>query len=214
MLRILPKRIAEWLLWRRAVPSLAFEGSERYWQERYAVGGNSGGGSYGALAKFKASVLNDFVVRKGVKSVIEFGCGDGNQLSLAAYPGYIGVDVSLDAVRLCQKLFAEDSTKQFLLVSEYEGQKGELSLSLDVIYHLVEDSVFDGYMRRLFGAADRFVVIYSTNFASELSETARHVRHRRFTDWVEEHCPQWSLHEVAKNTESGSGCDFYFYGRT
>jgi hypothetical protein len=39
----------------------------------------------------------------------------------------------------------------------------DLELSLDVIYHLVEDEVFDAYMRSLFAHAGRFVVIYSSN---------------------------------------------------
>ncbi len=56
-----------------------FPGSQDYWVKRYAKGGNSGPGSYSELAKFKASVLNAFVREHGIQSVIEFGCGDGNQ---------------------------------------------------------------------------------------------------------------------------------------
>ena len=36
-----------------------FPGSEKYWEKRYIAGGNSGAGSYGKLAEFKAEVLND-----------------------------------------------------------------------------------------------------------------------------------------------------------
>ena len=39
----------------------AFPGSEEYWQRRYAAGGNSGEGSYGQFADFKAEVINKFV---------------------------------------------------------------------------------------------------------------------------------------------------------
>ena len=59
-----------------------FEGSARYWDDRYARGGSSGDGSAGKFAAFKAEVLNGFVERHGVQSVIEFGSGDGGQLSL------------------------------------------------------------------------------------------------------------------------------------
>src|ERR1700689_4886366 len=68
--------------------------SPSYWDSRYAGGGNSGDGSYGNLAKFKASVLNQFVAENRIASVVEFGCGDGNQVSLAEYPRYVGIDVS------------------------------------------------------------------------------------------------------------------------
>lgn len=210
---LLPARLVEWIRWRKAVPALSFEGSEKYWRERYAVGGNSGGGSYGALADFKARVLNEFVRRHGVQSVIEFGCGDGNQLTLADYSRYIGVDVSPDAVQRCRQLFVKDPSKVFLTVSDYAGEQCQLSLSLDVIYHLVEDGVFEQYMQRLFDAGKTFVGIYSTNFASDDSVTARHVRHRMFSSWVEGNRQEWFLCEHVKNTEEGSGCDFFFYAK-
>ena len=39
---------------------MAFNSSE-FREDRYKNGGNSGQGSYNALAKFKASVINDFI---------------------------------------------------------------------------------------------------------------------------------------------------------
>ncbi|MGD9858413.1 MAG: hypothetical protein AB7U20_26025 [Planctomycetaceae bacterium] len=60
-----------------------FTGSSDYWVRRYRKGRNSGGGSYGRLAEFKAQVLNDLVREHRIQTVIEFGCGDGNQLALA-----------------------------------------------------------------------------------------------------------------------------------
>lgn len=46
--------------------------------------------------------------------MIEFGCGDGNQLSLLQVPGYTGVDVSRSAVEKCRSKFKDDSTKKFV----------------------------------------------------------------------------------------------------
>ena len=87
---------------------------------------------------------------------MEFGCGDGHQLALADYPCYIGLDVSAAAIRLCKDRFSDDRTKSFFL---YDGEcfvdrvglfSADLGISLDVVYHLVEDAVFDAYMRHLF----------------------------------------------------------------
>ena len=75
-----------------------WEGSAKYWELRYRRGGNSGAGSYNNLAKFKANFLNNFVIENHIKSVIEWGCGDGHQLSLASYPQYIGYDVSKQSI--------------------------------------------------------------------------------------------------------------------
>src|SRR5690348_2974605 len=72
----------------------SFSGSATYWESRYVGGGSSGAGSYGQFADLKASVLNHFVEANGVTTVTEFGCGDGNQLSLMRYPSYTGFDVS------------------------------------------------------------------------------------------------------------------------
>jgi SAM-dependent methyltransferase len=170
-----------------------FPGSTRYWEERYARGGSSGKGSSGRWAAHKARVLNDFVREEGVPSVIEFGCGDGNQLRLAHYPPYLGFDVSPSALRRCREAFRDDPDKSFKLVNEYAGERAELALSLDVVYHLVEDDLFEGYMERLFSAGERFVVIYSSNTNSNLGFRGTHVRHRLFTKWVQEHEKGWKL---------------------
>ncbi len=201
-------------------PGLEFHSSDQYWDDRYRKGGNSGPGSYNRLAYFKAEVLNQFVRDHGVKTVIEFGCGDGAQLRLAEYPDYIGVDVSPWAVSACKKIYRGDTGKSFLLSTEVSsGQRADLALSLDVIFHLVEDEIFESYMRKMFQVADRYVVIYSSNYAQVWSEP--HVRHRAFSQWVDRNQPEWHLREVINNKypydprdpENTSFSDFFIYQR-
>ena len=96
-----------------------FPGSLHYWEERYQNSGTSGAGSYGRLAKFKADVINSFVRENKIGSVIEFGCGDGHQLSLAFYPQYVGLDVSPTAIKMCKEKFAQDKTKSFFLYDPF-----------------------------------------------------------------------------------------------
>lgn len=45
----------------------------------------------------------------------------------------------------------------------YANETADLTLSLDVIYHLIEDNVFFTYMDRLFDSSTKFVIIYSLN---------------------------------------------------
>ena len=87
--------------------------SSEYWEDRYRSGGNSGVGSYGKFATFKADVMNGIVQSSPYRSFMEFGCGDGNQLSLISYPEYIGLDVSEKALALCQEKYRLDQTKKF-----------------------------------------------------------------------------------------------------
>jgi hypothetical protein len=195
---------------------------EKYWENRYARGKNSGSGSYGRLAEFKADYLNQFVSRNGIKSVIEFGCGDGNQLTLSRYPNYLGFDVSNTAVVKCRELFHSDASKQFRHMSEYRGERAELSMSLDVIFHLVVDEELDAYMRRLFDAGERFVIIYSSN-DPELFDINEHVLHRRFTDWTGRFSgarlvekvsnPYPKSRQLEEGLDNGhySPCDFYVF---
>jgi glycosyltransferase involved in cell wall biosynthesis len=198
----------------------AFEGSEAYWENRYQSGGTSGPGSYGDLAKFKAEVLNAFVAAEGIQSVIEFGCGDGHQLCLARYPRYLGLDVSRFAIARCKRLFSDDPSKEFKAVDEYAGETADAVLSLDVIYHLVEDHVFDRYMATVFDSAQKWVVIYSSNFEGVDEQHAEHVCHRKFTEWITANRPGWDCVETVKNPfpftgdiERSSHADFYFFAR-
>lgn len=190
---------------------ILFPGSKEFWETRYSLGGNSGSGSYGKFAEFKANVLNDFVKGKAILSVIEFGCGDGNQLSLAKYPQYIGLDVSATAISLCREKLGQDRSKSFFLYSPscfVDHQNvflADLGLSLDVIYHLVEDDIYHTYMDHLFSASKRFVIIFSSDVDQAGGAHARHVRHRNFSARVKEHFPAWKLTEQIKNPYPGKG---------
>jgi len=163
--------------------------SAAYWDMRYRRGGHSGAGSSGHLAQFKADIVNQIVRRHEIASIIEYGCGDGRQLQLAIYPGsYVGLDVSPEAVRLCSERFSGDPGKRFMVVGEDPGT-ADLTLSLDVIFHLVEDETFHQYMDWLFAHARRFVVIYSSDYDAATPDA--HVRHRRFSAWTRDHAPDW-----------------------
>jgi len=198
-----------------------FPGSKDYWEKRYSKKGNSGPGSYNRLATFKAEVLNDFVAQKNIQSVIEFGCGDGNQLTLAKYPSYAGIDVSTTAISLCKELFKEDTNKEFFTYTDptFRSKKVDLTLSLDVIYHLIEDAVFNAHMNDLFNHSSAYVIIYSSNFDKKQTF---HERDRKFSTWIDQHQPEWELIEAVKNKfpfdptdpDNTSKADFFIYKKS
>ena len=195
-----------------------FPGSEKYWIKRYEKGGNSGPGSYNQLAQFKAKIINHFVQKNNIKSIIECGCGDGNQLRLAKYPQYLGLDVSREALSRCRDIFHDDNSKLFKLMIDYSGEVAELTLSLEVICHLIEDDVFDRYMRDLFSYSGKYVIIYSSNTDIQERSIVQHFRHRKFTDWIQENRSNWKLIKKIKNRypyknneKEESYSDFYFY---
>lgn len=199
--------------------------SQNYWENRYVNGGNSGPGSYGRLAEYKAEFINRFVKENSVHSVIEYGCGDGNQLELAEYPLYFGFDVSQKSIELCLERFGNDSSKSFIF---YDSQlyndnagfiKGDLTMSLDVIYHLIEDHKFEKHIKELFTSSSKYVIIYSSNTTKKIP--AEHVKHRKFTDYIKKNFKDWKLLLTEKNRfpydESDpvntSHSDFFVYQR-
>ena len=96
-------------------------------------------------------------------------------------------------------------------------KKVDLSISLDVIYHLFEDNVFNLYMQNLFNSSNKYVCIYSSNIDMKW---APHVRHRKFTDWIDKYLSNtWKIKEYIPNKypfdpkkiDSTSFADFYIY---
>ena len=153
--------------------------------------------------------------------MIEFGCGDGNQLTLAQYPAYVGYDVQPSApVDICRRKFAGDATKSFELVDAYDRRKADLALSLDVIFHLVEEKC----SMRICGGCSK-PVAGSSAFTPPIEvrpqlSASPHVRHRRFTDWIDSHAREWVLERHVPNRYPDTGdnrvssfADFYFYRR-
>lgn len=178
---------------------LRFPGTATYWDRRYEAGGSSGAGSYGPQAEWKARVVNGWVAEREVTSVVDLGCGDGNQLALAEYPRYLGLDLSAAAVRLCIRRFADDPTKSFLSYDPGSSAdpagwlRADMSLSMEVLFHLVDDGMFEDYLARLFDSADRYVVVCSSDRA-DLTQ-GPHERHRPFTPWVERNRLGWTIEE-------------------
>jgi hypothetical protein len=147
-----------------------------------------------------------------ISSAIEFGCGDGAQLALCRYPSYLGFDVSSSAIVECQSRFAGVSCQQFKLLDDYQGERADLTLSLDVIYHLVKQDVYEAHLRLLFDSSDRYVIVFSTDHDTKAIENSRHCRHRCFTDWVQEHRPEFVLTDVQTNKSANpNAAKFYIF---
>jgi SAM-dependent methyltransferase len=206
--------LVDWILWKTS------KGSNQFWERHYAVGGSSGPGSRGSLADAKAEVVNRIIESRNVESVVEFGCGDGYQLGLLRPPRYIGVDVSASAIEMCRKIFRADESKRFIVqdrdkrAGRDEVLKAEMALSMDVIYHLVDQDGFERYMTDLFNAAQRLVLIYSTDEVNWRSEP-EYTCHRPFSNWVSAHATGWRLSQTIANPYPDlSRCSFFLYERS
>ncbi len=190
--------------------------SSAYWEQRYAEGGTSGAGSYHALARYKADVINQFVAKHDIRTVIDLGAGDGNQLSLLEVPRYLGLDISPTIVSRLRQRYSGDQSKEFQIyqpgVVRHEHLSATLALSLDVIYHLVEQAMYEEYMRDLFSAGERYVIIYSSD--SDAGRTADHIYHRPFSKYVTANFPDWTLQLALDNPHrTRTFASFFIYAR-
>lgn len=159
------------ILFRSRFPDEGTEASKRlqkapvfdykaYWERNYVQGGNSGSGSYGLLAGYKADVVTKLLKEYNIRTVAEIGCGDGNQLGLIPYPSYVGYDVSATAVERCLALHPH---RHFEV---YEPGRTAVALAdatvcLDVLYHITSDEDYDATVRDLFECAEKLVILYT-----------------------------------------------------
>lgn len=208
--------------------------SPNYWERRYRTGGTSGSGSRSKLAEYKAEFINDFVLRNEIETLTELGCGDGVQLGLFKVDCYKGLDIAPSAIEMCEEMYSSDASKSFSQYFPGIGQhldgdrsrirlyRSDAAISLDVLYHLVEDDLFEDHLRDLFGLGRRFVIIYACDReASELPPVGQHLKWRRFTPFINDAFPEWELIQQAANpypaeqcgTELGSYAGFFVYQR-
>lgn len=195
--------------------------SKKYWNNRYVKGGNSGAGSYNNLAQFKGDVINNFIEKNEIKSIVDYGVGDGNQVKLINTEKliYTGIDVSEFIISKCKEEFKDDKTKTFIHADNIDNElKAELVLSCDVIYHLIEEHVYKEYMENLFSMSKKYVIIYAKN---EDINHAIHVKFRKFSNYIESNLPEWQLIKhipnkfqqlkLGENNDETSPSDFYIY---
>jgi hypothetical protein len=178
-----------------------------YWNERYKKGETSGKGSYNDYAKFKAKIINDILKNNNINNVIDFGCGDGNQLNLYDLDQieYHAYDVSkslINKLRIQYPLYKFYYYEDKMLIPSCD-----LTMSIDVIYHLVEEDIYQNYLKLLFEKSNNYVLIYSTNYDHD---PKNHIKHRIFTKDIEENIVNFKLINQVKN-EYNINADFFLY---
>jgi SAM-dependent methyltransferase len=185
-----------------------------YWERRYREGRTSGAGSEGDEGAYKAAYVSQFIAEHDVKTVVDWGCGDGQVLELIDLHDaqYIGVDISpLMVARLRNDETFPGPRYLFHTVDSYSTgtrTQFELGLSMDVLFHFPDDRDYGEYLIRLFQSAEKYVMIYSTNYAG--GRTSRHVFRREFTPDIAEHFPDWELTAVETPLREGLASFFVY----
>lgn len=187
----------------------------RYWNSRYREGGTSGYGSYGKLAELKAQIINTFIKENNIHSIIEFGCGDGNQLKYMEYPKYFGMDVSEKSISMCLDMFHDDSTKSFMVYSPRYFRNNkilscDLVVCLDVLYHIIDECDFVKTLDDIFSCSTRYIILYSNLHEYEPYRRGSHIRYRELKPYLEKYS-DFKIKKVTEQPFEGeSRADFIF----
>lgn len=153
-----------------------------YWNQRYIDWGNSWKWSYGKNAIFKADFINNFIKENNIKTVTEFWCWDWNNLELYQVENYEGLDVSEKAIEICKEKFKEDKSKMFSVLNNWE-YKAELTLSLDVTFHIFGKKEWKDYINKVINSATKYSIFYS--FPKWTANTP-HLNDYNFEEYLEE----------------------------
>lgn len=166
----------------------------KYWENRYRqltnennhlMKYNSGRGSYGEDAKKKAEYINDIIKKYNIKTLNDFGHGDGNQLSLInGFEKYYGYDVSETIRKRCISMYPDQEKYIFLndAYDFFQYPKSDLSMSLDVLYHILDQEPYEEYLRILFSIS-KYVLIYAVD---KDEPKGIHCMARKFTTYISE----------------------------
>jgi SAM-dependent methyltransferase len=183
--------------------------SKKYWEQRYLNNGNSGLGSYGDEADFKSKYINLIIKDKEIKSINDFGCGDGNQISLLNnFESYVGFDVSKTILQ--KNKFKFGNNKKYSFVFDVKEMKEtDLVMSIDVIYHIIEDKLYNEHIDNLFSLSNKYVLVYGVN--TEDTNTVPHMKYRKFVDDVSEKYPEFKLIDETKYDKKNNNIGFYLF---
>ena len=185
--------------------------TKKYWIERYKNGGNSGSGSYDELYIFKRDIINNIIKEKGIKSIIDLGPGDGNQIKELNIEKYIGIDIAYTSIQICKKKYKDDKNKTFYTWNDFKEHElhYDLTTSLDVLYHILEEDGFLKYLKNLFKFSNKYILIYSSDLEGH---TQQHIHTRKFTNYIKKLFPNCKLiKKINQKYPKKSSADFYLY---
>lgn len=148
-----------------------------YWDARYLDRRGPGWGSGPGFLEAKAGAVNDLVRDLDATRTLDLGCGDGRVARLLEVPGYLGLDPSREAVRLARRRCPHLEFR--LLRGRHLPDRWDLTLSLDVVQHLVEDRAYLRHLELVCSSVRWAIVHAPDRDPNPLS--APHVCYRRWT---------------------------------
>lgn len=152
---------------------------EKWWNSWYGSGHSSGPGSEGKLLEYKVNYLNKLFKEHNIKTVLDFGCGDGVVASKLNCQFYLGVDISDQAIKLCKARinrqgFSFERRHFFdhtpMVIKNKFASSLDCCMCIDVLYHISDVRVLNKTLETLFTLRARIIVLYTFLEYAEFSE--------------------------------------------
>lgn len=188
-----------------------FANSAKYWEERYYYGGNSGKGSYFQEAIEKADYLNAKIKQYNIDTIVDIGCGDGNNLKLFEIRNYYGFDVSKTIINFNKRQYSQDKNKKFILIDDYfdntlleirnkKDTNKLICVSFDVIGHLVEDTVYQKHLANFLLLNPDYLIVSNSDEEKEYDLSLPHIKLRNYSrDLINDGWTLIDVHPKNKN---------------
>ena len=139
-----------------------------FWNERYRTVPwlGSGPGSRGISQQYKASLLKTVLLKNGITSVVDVGCGDlcwlrTDRLSTRDLEGirYVGLDISEEAILANRRAFPELEFELYDLDRDPLPMHGDLVLCFDVLIHQTSREQFTRCLNHLLDGIARHALV-------------------------------------------------------
>jgi 2-polyprenyl-3-methyl-5-hydroxy-6-metoxy-1,4-benzoquinol methylase len=140
-------------LWQEAFPNATF------WQWRYLTDPElgSGIGSRGEPLMGKRELLATILDAIAPDSVVDVGCGDGEATRDLPMRGYVGIDLSAEAVRRAE-IGRPDGTYLVGRLADF-SIRADLTICLDVLIHQPDAAAYRDQVERVWQSAESALVI-------------------------------------------------------
>lgn len=158
-----------------------------FWNRQYTEGRGSGPGSKGEMLQYKIDFLNKFIDKHSIKTMTDFGCGDGKLMSKLKIEDdkYMGIDISEKAIDLC-KIFRPKSHFKccpFPELNTIGAFVRDISICIDVLFHIIDIEELKLALTQIFDLSERYVVLYTMNTPRDRDR--EHVKSRCISEIIE-----------------------------
>lgn len=154
-----------------------------FWNFRYYTCPDlgSGVGSRGKILEEKKKLLRYLTYGKEQSSYIDVGCGDLELMKEMPFENYLGLDVSIEAIKIGKEK-RPDWNFKMLPITDSSIENVDITMCFDVLIHQSDITSFNNIVYGLVSKANNRVIIGAYNDKPEFNSTITHFHNSIFDE--------------------------------